>query len=398
MNTKARREEGIVAIPPDPSNGIVNLMGSVIEGLGGASCSAPPIKALSPEEIRDYRQILLLVVDGLGMTPLTALSPNGVLARSLRSKMTSVFPSTTATAITSLMSGLYPVEHGLTGWHMYFRELGTILAVLPGKPRYGGVPWGPSGVDVKRLLSLPTVFDHVKTPSTLLMPRYIAESPFNRALRGSAGVVSYTGLPDFFERLAEGIHANSGRHYHYGYWSEFDHIAHTHGSLSPEAQNHLHAFEAGFEVFLSKIEGSSTLVVVTADHGFIDHDPALVTSLWDYPEIEASLSLPLSGEARAAYAYVKSGQEGSFERHVTNLLGNRLDLYRSTDLLARGWFGFGREHPKFLDRIGDYVLVPKGRGIVRDRVFGEKKTEMVGYHGGIHPDEMWVPMIVCGTQ
>lgn len=397
MNTKATREPVIDGVPPDAQNGIVNLMASILEGLGGQRLTASPLEALRPEEIRDYRQVLLLVVDGLGMAPLRALSPSGILARSVRSQMTSVFPSTTATAVTSLMTGLYPSEHGLTGWHMYFRELGTVLAVLPGKPRYGGALWGASGVDLKKLLGLSPIFDRVKTPSSLVTPRAISDSPFNRALRGQGMVTPYADLDDFFTCLERGVKQTTGRHYHYAYWSEFDHIAHSAGSLGLKAQTHLEAFESAFEAFLAKIEGTSTLVMVTADHGFIDHDPASVTSLGDYPEIEACLSIPLSGEARAAYAYVKSGCDQAFEREVTDLLGDRITLYRSSDLHAAGWFGPGLHHPRLLDRIGDYVLVPKGRGIVRDAVFGEKKASMVGYHGGAHPDEMWVPLIVRGT-
>lgn len=397
MNMKAYQEDPRPKVLPDSQNGIVNLMGSLMEGLGGEGLSAAPILELTPREIRDYRQVLLLVVDGLGMAPLKAISPDGILARSVRTPMTSVFPSTTATAVTSLMTGLYPLEHGLTGWHMYFRELGTVLAVLPGMPRYGGVPWGASGVDLKNLLGLSPMFDRIKTPSTLLTPRNIADSPFNQAMRGSGAVVPYQGLQGFFDRLEQGVKGAKGRHYHYAYWSDFDHVAHAAGPMSPGAQEHLEAFEAAFEDFLAKIQGSSTLVVVTADHGFIEHDPAAVTSLWDYPEIEACLALPLSGEARAAYVAVKSGCESRFEKLMTDLLGDRIDLYRSTALLAEGWFGSGHQHPRFLDRIGDYVLIPSGRGIVRDRVFGEHKTAMRGYHGGLHPDEMWVPMIVCAT-
>jgi len=256
---------------------------------------------------------------------------------------------------------------------------------------------GGSGVDLKKLLGLTSIFDRVKTPSSLVTPRTISDSPFNRALRGQGVVTPYADLKDFFACLERGITETTERHYHYAYWSEFDHIAHTAGSLSQDALVHLHAFEAGFEAFLSKIEGTSTLVIVTADHGFIDHDPLSVTSLWDYPEIEACLSLPLSGEARAAYAFIKPGREKAFERQVTALLEDRITLHRSSDLLAAGWFGAGLQHPRFMDRIGDYVLLPKGQGIVRDRVLGEKKTTMIGYHGGMHPDEMWVPVIVRGV-
>jgi len=90
MNTKAHHEDATPGIRPDPLNGIVNLMGSLIEGLGGQRHSAPPLEALLPEEIRDYRQVLLLVVDGLGMAPLRALSPERLLARSVRTQMTPV--------------------------------------------------------------------------------------------------------------------------------------------------------------------------------------------------------------------------------------------------------------------------------------------------------------------
>ena len=371
-------------------------MHSLGAGLGNPAMAERSLGDLPPEEITSYRQVLLLVVDGLGCAQIKALSPEGVLARAQRSTLSSVFPSTTATAVTSLLTGLFPIEHGLTGWHMYFRELGTILAVLPGKPRYGGVPWGASGVDVGRLLGLTPFVDRIAVPSRCLSPASIADSPFNRALRGSSTGEGFSGRNDFFDRLAAGILGTPGRVYHYAYWSDFDHIAHEKGGFGSEAKRELLAFEKGFEAFLAAIAGSSTLVIVTADHGFIDHDPEGVTDLSDYPEITESLILPLSGESRAAYAYVRSGHEKRFEANMEQLIGDRVSLHRSLDLVEDGWFGSGRPHAGFLDRIGDYVLIPRGRGLIRDRLFEEKKARMVGYHGGVHPDEMQVPLIVTG--
>jgi hypothetical protein len=51
--------------------------------------------------------------------------------------MTSVFPSTTASAITAFMTGLAPAQHGLTGWHMHLDEIDQTLAILPLTPRDG---------------------------------------------------------------------------------------------------------------------------------------------------------------------------------------------------------------------------------------------------------------------
>lgn len=379
---------------PDFSEGIVNLMQSLIVGLGGQPGAAGPLPALPPEEVAAYKQVVLLVVDGLGIAQLRRLSPEGLLSRHVRSPIRSVFPSTTATAITSLMTGCFPKEHGLTGWHMYFRELGTVMSVLPGKPRYGGVPWGPSGIDVGHLLGLRPIFDRLPVASRLIAPRSIANSPFNRAVRGRGSVDAFTQLDDFFGRLEASIRGTTEKRYHYAYWSEFDHIAHERGYQSVEAEGHLRAFENALSAFLERIQGTSTLLVVTADHGFIDHDPEAVTDLWNYPDIEECLVLPLSGESRAAYAYLRSGREALFERLVAEQLSGRVEIRRSEDLLKEGWFGEGPLHPKFRDRIGDYVLLPQGRGIVRDAVFAERKSAMIGYHGGMSSEEMWVPLAV----
>lgn len=394
MDMKERVQSAIEGHRPEESSGIVNLMHSLRMGLGAKGSSELALDGLSAEEIRGYRQVLLIVVDGLGSAQLSALSPEGVLARSQRATLSSVFPSTTATAVTSFLTGCFPIEHGLTGWHMYFRELGTVLAVLPGKPRYGGVPWDASGMDVGRLLGLTPFVNGISVASRLVSPRAIADSPFNRALRGRSKVEGFRGRQDFFSKIRQGISQSTQRCYHYAYWSDFDHIAHEKGAFGTEAQAELLAFEQGLEDFLETIRGSSTLVIVTADHGFIDHDPERVTDLNDYPEIRESLILPLSGESRAAYAYVRSGHESGFERRVETLIGDRVTLHRSADLVAEGWFGKGRPHPEFFNRIGDYVLIPKGLGLVRDRIFEEKKATMVGYHGGVHPAEMQVPLVV----
>ena len=115
-------------------------MQSILTGLGapGAGGGAHGHLAdLAPAEVADARHVVLFVVDGLGRAQLDA-GPAPALRASLRGTMTSVFPSTTASAVTTFLTGLAPVEHAVTGWFMWLRELDSIIAPLPFTTRAGG--------------------------------------------------------------------------------------------------------------------------------------------------------------------------------------------------------------------------------------------------------------------
>src|SRR5688500_16908495 len=114
--------------------GLVNLMASVVEGRGGARRHAP-LALLPAGELAAARNVVLLIVDGLGDNYLMGRGAGGELARRRRGAITSVFPSTTASAITTSYTGCTPLEHGLTGWYTYFGEAGCVCAALPFKSR-----------------------------------------------------------------------------------------------------------------------------------------------------------------------------------------------------------------------------------------------------------------------
>src|ERR1044071_9525218 len=94
--------------------GLVNLMASIVAGRGGP----PPHKTLTllpPEKLLSARNLVLLIIDGLGSGYLQRRGAGGELARRRRGAITSVFPPTTASAITTSYTACSPLEHGLTG-------------------------------------------------------------------------------------------------------------------------------------------------------------------------------------------------------------------------------------------------------------------------------------------
>jgi len=72
------------------------------------------------------------------------------------------------------------------------------------------------------------------------------------------------------------------------------------------------------------------------------------------------------------------------------------ELAPSAELVAQGWFGPGPSHPRLLERIGDYVLMMKGRYVVKDWLPQERRHVLIGVHGGVSEDEMRVPLVLCG--
>ncbi|MHB9103024.1 MAG: alkaline phosphatase family protein, partial [Sulfuricella sp.] len=156
-------------ILPDYDGGsIVNLMASIESACGG-NPRYPALRAVPPAEIAGARNLILLVIDGLGYDCL-AQSQAGALRNRLRAKITSVFPSTTATAITTFLTGLAPQQHGLTGWFTYFREIGSVAAVLTFQPRHGGRSYRESGIDVVTLFGHTPFFDRIAVPSYVVSP------------------------------------------------------------------------------------------------------------------------------------------------------------------------------------------------------------------------------------
>jgi predicted AlkP superfamily pyrophosphatase or phosphodiesterase len=380
------------AVVPDYQGGsIVNLMGSIVCALDGEERLYPPLRTLPPGALT-RRNIMLLVIDGLGHEWLLAHRPDGPLARHVRDRMTSVFPSTTATAVTTFLTGTAPQQHGITGWFMYFHELGTVLTVLPYQTRYGTpVP----SVPAHELLEPLPVFDRVKARSHLIAPDRIVHSEFNIAYRGAARSHGFKSLGQLLETMTNLARAGGDRTYVYGYWPELDRLAHEHGIESREALAHLAELDTAFGAFLDSIVGTSTTVIVTGDHGFIDARADQMIEVGMHPELSRTLSLPLCGEGRAAYCYVHADRRQQFVAYVAAHFEEYVELKESSALIEARYFGLGPPHPRLHERIGDFTLILRERALIRQWLPGESRYVHIGVHGGMSAEEMYVPLIVA---
>ncbi|MHB8346291.1 MAG: alkaline phosphatase family protein [Acidiferrobacterales bacterium] len=380
---------------PDYRGGsIVNLMASLVAGLGGGDSGYAPLAALESDMVARHRHAVLLVVDGLGYEHLIRCESGAFLRRGLRGHITSVFPSTTAAAITTFLTALAPQQHGLTGWFTFFRELGSIVAVLPFRDRHGGAGIDDTGIDVARFFGHRPVFDRIDRRCYMVVPQDLVDSAFNVAHSRGATRRAYATLPQFFDAIGNCLDESPEPSFTYAYWPELDRLAHEHCVASSRVSMHLEELDAAFDRFIDAIGGHDAIVIVTGDHGFIDTTPDSTVDLEAPPALSETLVMPLCGERRAVFCYVHPEKCMQFEGYVTTRLNREATLARSAELLAQGYFGLGTPHPHLSDRIGHYALIMNGNFAMNDSVAGEHRHVQVGMHGGLSAEEMFVPLIV----
>ncbi len=374
---------------------IVNLMSAICEACGTAISSYDPHPALSIPELKESKNIILLLIDGLGYQYIKRYGAESTIGKHIKTSMTSVFPTTTSSAITTFATALAPMQHAVTGWFMHLKELGCVTAVLPFTPRATMQPFNSDRVSISEVLPFSTVFTHLNRLSYVVNHKRIIDSNYSILTTVGAERVEYYGLSDFFAQIINLAKMNDAKKYIHAYWADFDALCHVHGVDSDIVQQHFTDLDAEFAELLSFLQGSDSVVIVTADHGLIDCDTQTVIHLDNHPELAEMLTLPLCGEPRVAYCYVKPNKTGAFEAYVQNQLAAHCELHRSEDLIEANYFGLGEPNRKLAQRIGDYTLIMKSNHVIKDCLMGEKPFVQIGVHGGLDERELLVPLIVA---
>ena len=375
---------------PDYAGGsLVNLIASIVAASGGSPRHAP----LRDFTLPQARNILLFIIDGLGERYLASRGKGSELERRRSRSMTSVFPSTTASAITTSYTGCTPLEHGLTGWFTYFGEAGYVGSPLPFRSRGDNLPLTAKGFTAERAFTAPSLFESIPARSIVVTSHDIIDSEYNRRHCRGAEKLAYRTLDELLAQVESAVKSGDERKFIYAYWPHYDAVSHPHGSQSAEAFREFERIDAAFGALLSRLSGSDTVVLATADHGFMDSPPEHSLVL---PErLAAQLRFPLCGERRVVYCHVH--EPDRFMHDAKAWLGERADVRPSRELVEEGWFGPGTAHARFAERVGDVTLVLRDRYTLKDWLPGEPRHLHIGNHGGTSEDEMLIPLILEET-
>ncbi|HEX4082745.1 MAG TPA: alkaline phosphatase family protein [Acidimicrobiales bacterium] len=346
--------------------------------LGRAHRADPPVRPdWVPAPVARADQIVLLVLDGLGWEQLRA-RPTGAptLASATGGPITSVAPSTTAAALTSLTTGLPPAVHGLVGYRLGVD--GTVLNVLG---------WRLGRADARTVLPPRTFQPHPAFPghpATPVVSRAdYAPTGFTAAHLGDAalhGLRTPSGLIVEVRRLLA-----DGEPFVYAYYDGIDRVAHAYG-LAEHYDAELRFVDRLVADVLDVLPPGAVLVV-TADHGQVDVGTSVEVLGRDVMD---GVRL-LSGEGRFRGLHCRPGAAADVAAAATDAFGHIAWVRTREELIDDGWLG-GEPIPAVADRLGDVVLAPfEPTAFLDPADTGEQR--LVGRHGSLTEAEMLVPLV-----
>jgi len=335
-----------------------------------------------PGEAHRASQVVLLVLDGLGWCQLQdrlALAPN--LAAMRGGYTTTVCPTTTAAALSSITTGLPPGEHGVVGYRM--RVQGTVLNTLrwrrddAGDARRSFVPEEIQPYE-------PFLASH---PSVITKAEF-ATSGFTQAhLRGGKWAPWYTP-----SNIATQVHRQlrAGERLIYAYYDGIDKVAHAFG-LGEHYDAELAFVDDMVGSIRDKLPPEATLLV-TADHGQVDVGDAVVKLPTDLAEMVTSMS----GEGRFRWLHTRPDRVERLDNEATAAFGHQSWVVTRDQIIDEGWLGprVGRDA---IDRLGDVALVPF-EPISHHDPDDVGLTTLIGRHGSMTEAEVFVPLLVCASD
>ena len=382
---------------PDYGRCLVNLSNSILKHFG-AEPTADTLRAADECLAGNHRNVVLLLLDAMGTSIVEKhLAEDGFFRSHLKDTYDSVYPPTTVAATTSVLSGLYPNEHGWLGWDLFFPEIGKNVTVFTNreqlKEKEGAAPAALQGEQVREW-GTDSLDDPLPAAEFHAGFRYL---PYRNMLdrineaggRAFASMPFLPPYPDTLEKVLARVKElceEPGRKFVYAYWNEPDSTMHRTGTGSAETHRLVVSIEEKVRELVSGV--SDTLFLITADHGHMDSRNLCIL---DYPEVTECLVRMPSIEPRTLNLFVKKEYLEAFPGIFRKYFGDGFLLLTREEALGRKLFGTGKDRPGLRDMIGDYVAVAVSDCSIFNTHY--EARSMPGGHAGLTAEEIRIPLI-----
>ena len=327
---------------------------------------------------QNYKNVILIILDGMGIDLLQHhLSNFSFLRRNIKTKLSSVFPSTTVAATTTYYSGLSPIEHGWLGWDPYFKDLNCVVELFPNTNFYTGERL-PEKVSDR--MPYAHIFDQIKRVNHDVCLSEVFPV-----------VIKPDGASDF-SQFCQRIKQQSlkkGSQFILAYWTEPDSSSHKCGPYAENIKNILKDLNSQIKDMCHELKDS--LVIISADHGHVENQDVFIN---DYPELMDCLAVPLSLDMRVQAVFLKPNKEEAFVRLFNQSLSKDFMLMKSSEALKMNLFGPGKPHPYAKGFLGDYLVISKKGKSLQQRFPNDDYSKLLGYHSSLTNREMLVPLII----
>jgi hypothetical protein len=400
-------------VPPDyDGGGLVNVAATVLDVLGVRDdTDPPPLRALEPSLRERVRQVVVVLADGLGLTQLRALRATGdmpfvasLLDRADRHERaqfieaTTIFPSTTAAAITTLNTARTPQEHGNLAYFIWLEEFRQVTQMLrwgPGVTRRGSY-FDDQRIDPREYVKVPSVHARFRQRggrSYVIEPELFRNEAMTRMHATEAGFAGYYLPSSMSVRLRDLLEQRPWGDvpaYVYAYWAGIDSVAHVSGPQSADHATEAALFDKALERAVGSRPPGDTLMILTADHGHAFTDPDRLIDLVGDVQLRSLLRNPIAGEPRLAFLHTDQAER--VKEHLERRYPETFFFLDRDEAIAAGLFGRG-EPDIAKQRIGEVLAMLGGdRAASIVKVDGQTFRHR-GSHGGMSPQEMQIPVL-----
>ena len=400
--------------PPDyDGGGLVNVAATILDLCGArGQDDPPPLRGVAPALLEGVRNVVVVLSDGLGSDQLHRLARNGdvpflerILARAARGDAaqlidaTTIFPSTTAAAITTINTARTPQEHGNIAYFLWLEEFAAVAQMLR---------WGPAAqrrgsffddltIDPRAYAKVPSIHRAIRDhggQSYVVEPEIFRKEAMTRMHASEATYVGYLLASTMGVRVRElldGRPEDDTPMYIYAYWAGVDTVAHWYGPRGAEHAAEAAGLDRNLERALGDRGPGDTLVILTADHGHATVDPTRLIDLEADSELRSLLRNPIAGEPRLVFLHTDHPAEVT--RYLEQAYPGTLFLIDREEAIEAGLFGRG-DATLARKRIGEVLaLIGDDRAASVVRVDGQVVRHR-GAHGGMTPDEMRIPVLL----
>ena len=282
---------------PDYNKCLMNISTSVLKHYNVKS-KFSTLPNLDKELNKNYRNVIILLVDAMGTEILKKHPEETKCLRGHQiDTLTSVFPSTTVAATTSILTAKPPINTGWIGWFQYIKEEDRSIIFFYNKDFYDSEYKFEYNIGEK-YAPIVKIYDLIEERN---------KDVFAKEIFPEFRVPEHKKFKDMCNSIVNET-KNNKKNFIYAYWDKLDTYLHQKGTESNKVKKHLKEINDDIEQLFRDL-GDDSLLIITADHGQIDVEEIY---LFDYLDITSTFKHNPSVEARATAFFIKENKESEF--------------------------------------------------------------------------------------
>lgn len=345
------------------------------------------------EKIGIHDHYLFILLDGFGNN-LLEKTDSTFFKKKKAQILKSVFPSTTASALTSITTLHYPTYHGAIGWWTYLAEFEKSSVYLPFIDRETGKKLQEFAISPEEVFYDPCFLSTLTTRVKSYLPKTYFDSPYSRYSRGNTLAEGYEKIEETFSMIEDFAFKEVGPSYQYLYFPLIDSLEHEFGTDSIQVRECVEKTLKLIEEFSKKNLGKIRFVI-TADHGLIDIPEDNNFVIDDDHPLLPLLKVPPACETRVPMFFLKDQfQSEQFANIFNEYFDEQFTLISKDEAKSRELFGSDPWHPVSEKRIGDFLALPKGPWTLQYRGKNYSPVILKAVHGAFSPEETEVPLLL----